>query len=315
MEVYIKKYFWTLNIVVVMVCSVLAARGFNHVVEAKYLNDSDKPAKAPEVRPRPRPVSEPRSKSGEPLAKRNMFCSTCEPPQPEIAANAPADPNHVPRTSLPLQLVATNISTHEPSSFATIRNTSSNKEGAYWLGNKIPGAGEIKKISYKFVDFLNESSNRLERISLTDDAPPPVASTPEPVPGYTPPPMAGGQSDELTAAIDQGVKQIDEFTYHVDRSLVEKVLANPASVARGARIVPSIKDGKANGFKLYAIRPSSVYAKIGLKNGDTLHAINGYDLSTPDKALEVYTKLREASNLTVSVTRRGKTETLNYSIR
>jgi general secretion pathway protein C len=66
---------------------------------------------------------------------------------------------------------------------------------------------------------------------------------------------------------------------------------------------------------LYAIRPSSVYAKLGLANGDTLQAINGFELTSADKALEVYTKLREATSLQVSVTRRGKDMTINYTIR
>jgi general secretion pathway protein C len=97
--------------------------------------------------------------------------------------------------------------------------------------------------------------------------------------------------------------------------VVDKVLANPMAVGRGARIVPSIKNGKPNGFKLYAIRPSSVYANIGLMNGDTLHAVNGFELTTPDKALEVYTKVRESNSLSVNITRRGKPVTLNYSIK
>jgi general secretion pathway protein C len=58
-----------------------------------------------------------------------------------------------------------------------------------------------------------------------------------------------------------------------------------------------------------------VYSKLGLSNGDTIHTINGFDLTSMDKALEVYTKVKEANNLTVSVTRRGKPTTLNYSIR
>ena len=79
--------------------------------------------------------------------------------------------------------------------------------------------------------------------------------------------------------------------------------------------MPSIKNGKPNGFKLYAIRPSSAFAKIGLQNGDTIHAINGFDLTSPDKALEVYTKVREANSISVSITRRGKPVNMNYSIR
>ena len=50
-------------------------------------------------------------------------------------------------------------------------------------------------------------------------------------------------------------------------------------------------------------------------NGDTLHAVNGFELNSMDKALEVYTKVRESSSLSVSITRRGKPVTLNYTIK
>jgi general secretion pathway protein C len=48
------------------------------------------------------------------------------------------------------------------------------------------------------------------------------------------------------------------------------------AVAKGARVVPAVKNGKPDGFKLYAIRPSSVYSKLGLTNGDTIQSINGF---------------------------------------
>ena len=127
--------------------------------------------------------------------------------------------------------------------------------------------------------------------------------------------MGEGSGDDLQASIDNGVKKIDDTTYEIDKSLVEKALANPMALAKGARVVPAVKNGKPDGFKLYAIRPSSVYAKLGLTNGDTLQSINGFELTSADKALEVYTKLREATQLQVEITRRGKPMTLNYSIR
>ena len=75
------------------------------------------------------------------------------------------------------------------------------------------------------------------------------------------------------------------------------------------------QNGQPNGFKLYAIRPSSVYAKIGLMNGDTIHAVNGFELTSLDKGLEVYTKVKESTSLSVSITRRGKPLNLSYSIK
>ncbi|MGN6103917.1 MAG: type II secretion system protein GspC, partial [Kofleriaceae bacterium] len=60
---------------------------------------------------------------------------------------------------------------------------------------------------------------------------------------------------------------------------------------------------------------TSVYAKLGLTNGDTITSINGLELNSADAALSAYTKLRDASSLELDVTRRGKPVTIKYSIR
>jgi type II secretory pathway component PulC len=119
-----------------------------------------------------------------------------------------------------------------------------------------------------------------------------------------------------TAPIDVSkIKKINDTTYDVPSSVIDAVLADPMSASKGARVVPAVKDGKADGFKLYAIRPSSVYAALGLQNGDTLHKVNNNELTTADKALEVYVKLREAKNIKLEIVRRGKTITIEYRIK
>jgi len=50
-------------------------------------------------------------------------------------------------------------------------------------------------------------------------------------------------------------------------------------------------------------------------NGDTINAVNGMDLTTPDKALEVYTKVRDAKRVKLEITRRGKLVTLHYVMK
>jgi general secretion pathway protein C len=215
----------------------------------------------------------------------------------------------VPMTSLPLSLIATFVS--DDFKQATILNTSTLAQGGYVIGAEIPGAGEVVKIDYKYVDFQNASAGkRVERIALLGE-PPPAAPAPTVATG----PVATGPKDEMTAAIDAGIKKVDDTTFEVDRALIDKLLANPLAASKGARVTPSIKNGKPNGIKLYAIRPSSIYSKLGLSNGDTIHSINGFELDSLDKGLEVYQKVKDASSLQVSVTRRGKPVTLNYSIK
>jgi general secretion pathway protein C len=318
MEVYLKKYFWTLGVIVTVVCAILAGKGVTHIVEAKYLLDgsaAERPAAQPQGAASA-PSQPQRDKSGQPLADRNIFCAACEPPVPEVEEpEIETDPDRVPMTTLPLELVATNVSPNRALSFATIRNRDSNRQGAYWMEQSIPDAGEIIRITGRYVDFVNDSAKRVERISLLEDEPAsrPVARSPVREEPRRPERRGGG--DDVQSMLDDGIRQTGDNEYEIRRDLVDQVLANPAQVARGARIVPSIRDGEANGFKLYAIRPSSVFAKVGLMNGDTINEINGFDLTTPDRALEVYQRVRDANNLTVTVTRRGEPVTLRYTIR
>lgn len=304
MQHLIKRYFWVVTVVTVVICSVFAAKATGSILTAKFLGDSPKAPKVT-VMARPDVVAKPtRSKDGTQLASRNMFCSECTPAAPVT----PTDPSQIANTSLPLVLLATNVSNDPKQSYASVINTESQRQGAYGVDDQLPGAsGKIKTIGYKFVDF--ENGGRIERLTLTGaPVPMPVATAPTPAP-------TDENKDDLQAAIDSGIKKIDDSTFEIDKSLVEKVLVNPMAVAKGARIVPAMKNGKPEGFKLYAIRPTSVYSKLGLTNGDTLTSINGFELTSADKALEVYTKLREATSLELEVTRRGKPVTLKYTIR
>jgi general secretion pathway protein C len=308
MQDLIKRYFWVLGGVVVMICAVFAAKATAHIIEAKYLGDPEHPPKMTVVVAQTQaPVAVARSKDGTQLATRNMFCAECTP----AVAAASSDPSQVAVTSLPLALLATNIGPTIEDSYATVINSENQKQGAYSVDDVVPGAtgsGKIKSIHFKYIDF--ENNGRIERLVLLG-APSPVA-----VAVAEPPPVnAEENKDDIQASIDNGIKKIDESNYEIDKALVEKVLLNPMAVAKGARVVPSMKNGKPDGFKLYAIRPSSAFAKLGLTNGDTLQSINGFELTSADKALEVYTKLREATSLEVEVTRRGKPVTLKYSIK
>jgi membrane-associated protease RseP (regulator of RpoE activity) len=134
-----------------------------------------------------------------------------------------------------------------------------------------------------------------------------------PWPGDLSAPAEQPEADRL-AMLDKGIKKIDATHYEITAATLDAILANPMAVAKGARIVPVVTAGKPNGFRLYAIRPSSIYAKVGFMNGDSIVAINGFALESADKALEVYTSLREAKNIDIAVVRRDKPITISIKI-
>lgn len=144
---------------------------------------------------------------------------------------------------------------------------------------------------------------------------PPVIPAPPPGPPAPRPAPPDPAAVDLDAVLDAGIRKLDDTRYEIKRAALDQILANPIAVARGARIVPAMKNGKPEGFKLYAIRRRSLYARLGLENGDTVHAINGHAVDSADRALEVYTKLRAAREIVLELTRRGQPVTITIKIK
>lgn len=86
-------------------------------------------------------------------------------------------------------------------------------------------------------------------------------------------------------------------------------------LSRAARVVPAFVEGRPRGFRLYAIAPGSLFAALGLRNGDRIQRINGFDLSHPDHALEAYAALRKAAALVIDLERAGAPVQLTCALR
>jgi S1-C subfamily serine protease len=110
------------------------------------------------------------------------------------------------------------------------------------------------------------------------------------------------------------IRKVDEFHFIVPRSTVERIVANIDDFAKGARVVPAMKGGLPEGFKVYAVRPTSLFAAIGLQNGDTIRAINGNETTSLDKVMEAYLKVKDAKELALDITRRGRYELISITI-
>ncbi|HBI22643.1 MAG TPA: hypothetical protein DDX84_00140, partial [Nitrospiraceae bacterium] len=78
---------------------------------------------------------------------------------------------------------------------------------------------------------------------------------------------------------------------------------------------PNFSGGAADGFRIFSIVPNSLFEKVGLRNGDIIHNINGVELKDPEKAFQVYQLLKDSDRFVVDLIRAGQKMTLNYEIR
>ena len=117
--------------------------------------------------------------------------------------------------------------------------------------------------------------------------------------------------------IKAGIKKISDTEIHVERAVVDKILApeNQTLLMRSVRISPEQKNGKVLGVRLHGVRSDSLLGVLGLKSGDVLQSINGFEMGSPEKDLEAYARLRTANNLAVKVQRGGKPIDLDIQIK
>jgi general secretion pathway protein C len=291
------RYFWAINLAFVAGFAYVGA-DLENVFVAEMIRPAPKVAPSGAVPVAPKSLKH-ADLTADDLA-RLMGAKLPEAPPPEEAQEArPPDMTSEPvRTSLHAQLLATVIANRPEWSIATIKDLNLSETKICMIGDVFMGA-DVLAIEYLKVILLVDG----HREYLDLSAPSTVAVAPKPDGDAAPPPTG------------EGIKKLDEHRYQIERSTVNNALSNMNELAMQARIVPSFKNGQPNGFKLFSIRPDSLYAKIGIQNGDVIQRLNGFDMNSPDKALEAYTKLKSANAIDMTVERNGQTVSYHYGIQ
>jgi general secretion pathway protein C len=80
------------------------------------------------------------------------------------------------------------------------------------------------------------------------------------------------------------------------------------------RAVPNIQNGATTGFTLSEIVPGSVFAQLGLQEGDVLTGINGQAVNNPLQAVGMLTTIGQQPSVDVTVTRDGQPISMHVDI-
>jgi hypothetical protein len=184
-------------------------------------------------------------------------------------------------------------------------------------GLRVTSATQVSRILHElgalspqslFVDLIRDRRPVLERWELDGDLEA-VGRDDRADAGHGGPrwgrPSASPPLDPLIAT----VRQINSITYEVPRSTVEAWTAHPERVSAGGVAALS----NADGIRIFAIRPGSIPDALGIQNGDLIRGINGTEIASADKALEIIAK--STRQITIDLRRGSQTIILNYLIQ
>lgn len=110
-----------------------------------------------------------------------------------------------------------------------------------------------------------------------------------------------------------GVVALGENRWQVSRTAAENARANLNTLLQTARMIPQLQNGKTVGFKLVELEKGSLLEQVGLRVGDLVVEINQVELNSPEKALQIFQQVREASNISLGLVRNGQRQTFEYS--
>ncbi|MEZ4379785.1 MAG: PDZ domain-containing protein [Nannocystaceae bacterium] len=100
--------------------------------------------------------------------------------------------------------------------------------------------------------------------------------------------LAAPVSDAFTAALSAGIRvhPDDPSTVEVDSFVATVVVEALLSGTTGLEISPRLdSDGATQGYSVAKVPPGGPFARLGLRDGDVLAAINGVGLTSPGRAL------------------------------
>lgn len=109
-------------------------------------------------------------------------------------------------------------------------------------------------------------------------------------------------------------KTLGSKNISLKRERIDAAVNDLGSLMKQVRIRPHYKDGRSDGLTLSGIRSGSIFSEMGFRNGDVIVGVDGKDIESVDDALSLYENLQSAENVQVQLRRRGRLQTIDYTV-
>jgi len=145
---------------------------------------------------------------------------------------------------------------------------------------------------------------------LGAELPPPPKVAPAKAPRET-----KAEAKESLPGMNDAVRCDSEHACTIKREFVDSLFGNPAKLMGQARVAPAVRDGETRGFEFRGVKRDSLPQALGIANGDVVTSVNGNNLQSIDQVMGLVTKMRRASNLSITLERKGVAITKEFEIR
>ena len=283
---------FTLNILLVLLCSIILAKLSADIVS--YRLSRAFPKTSPKASAPKPPVAVEDLASFSPVLEKGLFGKATQGKLTPIAQDSEGK-SPAATSQKDLLLLGTAVGSFNET-FALIQKLSTKEERVFRLGDEVFGIGELVAVQKETAEILAGNA----RIKI-----------------FTP--MSAGAETEKTPppAVQPGTlaSQVGAGSYVVDQRALNAALDNIGQAMTDARLLPSMKDGKVEGFKVSEVKPAGIFGMIGIKNGDVLLKMNDFPIDSPEKAIQSFVSLKGQNKIRLDLVRDGQPTTFNYDIQ
>ncbi len=188
-----------------------------------------------------------------------------------------------PKTSLNIRLVGVSASSNPLRSAAIIEQAG--QQQTYIVGDKLGRSGVTVEEIYADRVLL-DNNGRIETLQLED---------------------IGEDRPALSLIVEQPQQEATETATEQDlEQAVEEINADPQSLTDYVSISPAMDNGQLIGYRLQAGQKPELFRQAGLQNGDLAIAINGYDLTDMQQAMQLSNELTTLTRADIEIVRDGQ---------
>ncbi len=172
----------------------------------------------------------------------------------------------------------------------------------YRVGEEVFGSGTLDELGRNYAVILYQDGTR-ETLTMTPETAAPATAAPSPAPA------AAAQAENRYQ-----IREVGENQWVIPKESAEAARSNLNELLRQSRMEPRIVSGQTQGFIVRMIRPNTFLDMLGIQRGDILLEINDINLDSPEKALQIFQQLREATSIDVGLLRNGQRMSFEYKI-
>lgn len=195
-------------------------------------------------------------------------------------------------------------------SFAIFIKKDGRTQKSFRIGDTVFGLGTLSTVSGNHAGVTVGTQELFFKMPATEKATKFTPALPR-----APSLRAGTVAKKRASDLVNYSQKISETEWIINQDAVLNAMENMSSILSDARMTPLTVNKKVEGFRVTEIKPRGIFDALGLKNNDIIRRVNNYDMTSPERAIQVLSALKGERNFTIDIERNGKKMNLSYRVK